>query len=78
MERSSGAPYYRYLKRLSQELTDLTVIGFDANTLIGRSRMFKPSVVKAANRSGFTVFNDVEDLLKALGEIHYERSYLNH
>jgi hypothetical protein len=57
--------------RVSEEITGLKAIGFDANKLVnnpGRDG-FRPGTIKDAQDKGFTITNDVEELLKILEEL---------
>ena len=50
----------------SQQLTDLPVIGFDANGIVGTGQSFKPSVMRNAQQNGITIVNNLDDLMKTL------------
>ncbi|RRH79948.1 hypothetical protein EH244_31245 [Variovorax beijingensis] len=50
----------------SQQLTNLPVIGFDANSVVGAGQSFKPSVMKSAQQNGITIVNNVDDLMSIL------------
>jgi len=50
----------------SQQLTDLPVIGFDANGIVGTGQSFKPSVMKNAQQNGITIVNNIDDLMNIL------------
>jgi LysM repeat protein len=52
----------------SQGLTDLDVIGFDANNIAGTGQAFKPSVLNNAKKNGITIVNNIDDLLRTLGK----------
>lgn len=50
----------------SQQLTDLPVIGFDANEIVGTGQSFKSSVLKNAQQNEFTTVNNLDDLMNIL------------
>lgn len=50
----------------SQQLTDLAVIGFDANGIVGTGLSFKPWVLKNAQQNGITIVNNLDDLMNIL------------
>lgn len=50
----------------SQELTNLKVIGFDANQIIGSNQSFKPSIMMNAQQNGITIVNYIDDLIGIL------------
>ncbi|OZI15805.1 hypothetical protein CAL18_17685 [Bordetella genomosp. 7] len=52
----------------SQQLTDLPVIGFDANKLAGMNRSFKPSILHSAQQNNITIVDNVDDLMKLIGK----------
>src|SRR5690606_41520414 len=52
----------------SQQLTDLSVIGFDANKLAGMNRSFKPSILNSAQQNNITIVDNVDDLMKLIGK----------
>jgi hypothetical protein len=57
--------------RVSEEITGLKAIGFDANKLVnnpGRDG-FRTGTIKDAQNKGFTITNDVDELLKILEEL---------
>jgi YD repeat-containing protein len=52
----------------SQQLTNLKVIGFDANGITNSGQSFKPSVMRNAQQNGITIVNNVDDLMRAMGK----------
>jgi hypothetical protein len=54
--------------QLSQTLTDLPVIGFNANGVVGRPRSFSVHVMRNAQNHGIVVVDSVPDLLAAMGK----------